>query len=256
MKPSSLPCYFRLRSFCLFLAFVTCAGPMPLRAQPADKIAPAFRVISMVGSRNDLKYEVAPDKPLVSVPLAQSVSRLHPAPANGRLELFREIPPPPDAPPGTRPVRQILLTVSLPPETAQTLIVALPTGRGRGDPLIARVLPDDPRRHRAGTVEAVNLSRFQTAVALDDTNHILNVSESRILPMGQGRLRVLVQAAVQKNSRWQPAFRAEQRVPAGVRGFLFVSDYIPDPDYEADPLPPPALVRILMEAAPPPPPGI
>lgn len=237
-----------LRSLPL-LALIGVSFPC-LRAAPPAGVERSFRLISQVGSRLDLKYEVSRTLPPVSISLSQAVSRAYPAPAGGRLELFREIPPPPDSPPGTKAVRQIILSTRLPDDALRCLLVTLPTGSKPGDPLTARVLPDGPDRHPAGTMLVVNLSRFQTAVKLGDDTQQFAVGEARLLPLAQGKLRVSVQAAVQKDGQWQPAARTARRIVEGVRGFLFISDYLPDPDYPADPEPSPALVRIFTEVAP------
>ncbi len=238
----------------LFL-FVAAVGffAASLRAQLPEPPAATFRIFSLIGSRTDLKYEPVPGKPPEPLHLFQAVSRAYPVPRNGRLELFREIPPPPDAPPGTPPKREIILTAQFPSDAKQSLVITFPAGKNARGALTARVLPDDPARHLARTVQVLNLSRFPTSVAIGADHSDFAVAESRIVPITEGRLRILVQAAIKKDAQWESVYRAERRIGAKLRGFVFICDFMQDPDYDTDPQPPPVLVKSFFEPAPEPP---
>ncbi|MET0261828.1 MAG: hypothetical protein ABW223_02935 [Rariglobus sp.] len=224
-----------------------------LRAQLPEPPAATFRILSLIGSRTDLKYEPVYGKPPEPLHLFQAVSRAYPLPRNGRLELFREIPPPPDAPRGTPHKREIFLTAQIPAGAKQSLVIVWPAGKNVRGPLSARVLPDDPARHLARSVQVLNLSRFPSSVALGAEHFDFAAGESRLVPITEGRLRILVQAAIKKDTQWESVYRAERRIGEKLRGFIFVCDFMQDPDYDTDPQPPPVLVKSFFEPAPEPP---
>ena len=209
-----------LRPLAFLPVFLVCAILPSPRATAEPAATRTFRILSLVGSRLDLNYEPSRNQPTVSISLSQAVSSAYAAPADGRLEFFRELPPPPDAPPGTKPTRQVLLATRFPADASRCLIALQPAGPGRSDPLIARVLPDDAGQHPAGTMRIINLSHFQTAVKLGDDTYVFAPDENRLAPLAKGKLRVSVQTAVQTGGSWQSVARTARRVEQNVRGFM------------------------------------
>lgn len=218
------------------------------RAQPVEQPA-TFRVISSVGSYGELFYDasIGGKRKPVAITLNQSLSAPLAWPAKSPLEIYRLVPPPPGAPEGSKPTRQIVVSIPLPAEN-DPIVVTFPTSDDRLAPLAAHIVPPTPDTHKAGTVKVINFSKFNTAVGMDARNDTLKPGGISVFPTGTGR--VLFQVAVGKGNNWASAFRGERRLSPKVRGYVFVFNYVDDPDYGREPTPPPATVKTFFEVSP------
>ncbi len=241
-----------MKLFLFFASLLALSVASPAAAQGSSVPAPlTFRIISACGSRGDLLYDLKNGsgvKTQVKVTLNQSLSAPYPRPSGDKLVLYREVPPPPDAPAGTPPTRQTIVTAELPSGLPDCIVVTVPRTTDRLGPLASRVIPGTPETHQAGTVKLINFSEHETAVALDERTITLPPGSIQITKFDAGR--ILVQVAVQKAQGWTPAFRGERLSSPAVRGYIFIFNYMEDPDYGPDPTPPPALVNTLFEVTP------
>lgn len=236
----------------LLLALIVFCLPGVSSAQNTntDGPPPTFRIISACGSYTGLMYDmkVGGKKITVPVTLNQSLSVPLPRPPNSTLELYRVAPPPPGSPPGATFSRAIMAKVDLSSYQSDFIIVTFPSSEARNAPLHARIVPAASDSHVAGTLRLVNFSNAPAGVAIGETQHILQPGDSGLISCGAGR--ALLQVAVKKQDGWVSAFRGERRMAAQLRGYVFVFNYMVDPDYGADALPPPATVKTFFEASP------
>ena len=211
-----------------------------------------FRVISAVGSFHGVKYDIKKTpsaSTTVTITINQVLSEPYKRPAAGaELEFYREIPPPPEKP-ESKPIRVSLFTVKFPAGATESIIVLFPTSKDRKAPLRAQIFGCDPL-HKAGMIQLINYSSTPAATGIGDVNITLEPGQTLMVPAGAANGRILVQTAIQKGGRWIPAFRGERRVAQSVRGFIFIFDYMDDPDYGPEIQPPPALTKIIFEPSP------
>ena len=165
--------------------------------------------------------------------------------------LYRERPLPANAAPGTKPAREPVADIPLPPNLRRALVVLI---RGSDGTHTARVIEDDPAAHPAGQLKLINCSKLAAAVGLDRRQYALAPGESTQADWGKGG--VLVQVAAHKDAKWQIAFRKERLAQVHARGYVVIFDYTPDPSMTEDPAaPPPATIRFFNEVVPPKPPA-
>lgn len=234
-----------------FILLILLAQVGPAFAQaPPEEPPPTFRILSACGSYGGLYYDVDFYGTLKSMPinLNQSLSSPQAWPVDGKLVIYRLIPPPAGAPPETLPTRQIVLQSDLLKDDITTIVVTFPTTDDRRGPLRPFLVPDTPKKHKVGTIKIINFSSHQAMVALDEDVKQLASGDIDIMKAVEGR--VLVRVGVNKGQGWQVAFRGERRISPQLRGYIFVFNYMVDPDYGVDPTPPPALAKIYFEVSP------
>lgn len=211
---------------------------------PAPETARTFRVFSAVGRFSDLKFDNGPGKTtrieVVGKPLDE-----YTVPGKGTLSLYREVPPPPEAPAGSPPRKKVVAQVTIPATQVRTLVVLIPENDGV---FRAYALDDGPARHHAGTIRLINLSRLGAAVALSDTPYTLPVGAPELIAPFDGGA-ILIRVAVQNHNNWVPAFRMEGVARPTLRSYGFIFDFMDDPGVDHGGMPPPALVRLFTEAA-------
>lgn len=231
----------------LFTLLLFCLGAVAAHAEPAG---PTFRIISAFGSYTGLFYDQTAGSPktAVAVNLNQGLSHRYPRPAGTKLELYRIVPPPPDSPAGTKPVRQVVVSATLPAGQPDCIVVTLPSSLDPLAPLQSHVIPGDADSHKAGTVKVINFSNLNAAVAVDEANRLVGAGATSLFKVRPGC--VLLQAAVQQGEGWASAFRGERLLAASLRGYVFIFDYRVDPDYGPVPQPPPAVVKTFFEVSP------
>ncbi|MDF3058518.1 MAG: hypothetical protein K0R17_2733 [Rariglobus sp.] len=239
--------------FCSSLTFAFFAALATLAAQtgpvaPAVDESTTFRIMTTVGSATDLRFDPRPGTEPVPLMITRSPSKRYSRPPGDKLVLYRLLPVPPDAPAGTKPVKDIAAEIPLPAEQVALIIVVAPLPNEK---LAAKVLTDDSKKHPAGALRIINLSDMPAMVALNETRHEAAPASSMIVPQGTGG--ILVQVAVANTGGWSLAFRKERLARPELHSYGFIFNYAPDPELGLDPTPPPAIVRIISEKAPAPP---
>lgn len=214
----------------------------------AAEAARTFRIMTVASYVAGLKYEPGAGKKAVALSINAQLFTTYAIPAGNDLVLFKEIPPPPDAPPHTPPTRQIVAEAKLPLVTPRVLVVLMPDGPERFRMVM---IDDDPAAHPAGRVRLINFSNLKAAVRFNHAQHELAPGDSVLDDWTKGG--VLVQVAAMKNGQWKIAFRKERLIHANTRGYGFIFDYVADPSMDEDSNnPPPATVRFFADYVPPP----
>lgn len=237
------------RFFLLFTGMVFACLPLAAQTtQPTAAPVRTFRILSVVRSYPDLKLDVGPSR-TIRVDIQRNLSDAYPCPTGATLALYREIPPPPDAPSGTPPKKEVVVQAALPAGLKRAIVIVAPDAH---DKLSAVVLDDDPEKHAQGVLRMINLSHLQAALMINTENYTLEAGASKLMPYTSGN--VLIRMAVQTaGSQWALAYSKERIARPNVRAYGLIFDYQPDPEVEGDGPPPPALVRFFTERVPPPP---
>lgn len=207
--------------------------------------ARTFRIFSIVGSFTDFKYEPKRGAEPIRLGIGPLPTRAYTAPVGSDLIIYRETPPPPEAPPGTKPTRSIVAQVDLPASLPRSLIIVAPLADGT---FATRVIDDDPAQHPAGTLRLVNLSAFPASVALDRDAHPIEAGASSIVAYGSGGK--LVQLAVQQKGAWTISYSEEHMSRPELHAYGFIFNYAPAPDLKPDPQAAPAIFRLFMDPLP------
>jgi len=198
------------------------------RPAPATPVAPAtFRLIAINSSLSDVFYEPAPGKDPVPLTVRKSPTKDYPRPTAPTLEIFRLIPPPPDAPKGTKPTRQIVATAKLGTNESSLVILS----QSGADSFASLVVPDDAKTHPAGTLRVVNLSKRPVGVALDDTVTELASKSSKLLKIGAGQKIFKLRFAHNGAGAWDGFWDQSILFYPEVRTFAFIHDIpgVPEP---------------------------
>lgn len=228
-----------------FLSTVVFSASLTAQS-PAPENVRTFRIFSAVGRFPDLKFDNGPGK-TIPVEITSKPLDEYTVPGKGSISLYREVPPPADAPAGTPSRKHVVAQVTIPAAQTRTLVALIPEKDGL---FRAYALDDGPARHHAGTIRLVNLSRLGAAVALSDTPYTLPVGSPELIAPFDGGA-ILIRVAVQNQNNWVPAFRMEGVARPTLRSYGFIFDFMEDPDVDHGGMPPPAIVRLFTEAAPP-----
>jgi hypothetical protein len=206
---------------------------------PTDR---TFRIFSVVHSFPDLRLDVSGSR-TIRVDIQRNLSDAYPCPTGATLALYREIPPPSDAPAGTPPRKEMMLQAALPADLPRVIVIVAP---GRNDQLSAIVLDDNPAKHARGELRMVNLSRQQAALMINSQSYSLDSGASKLMPYTSGNVLIRM-AVLTAGSQWALAYSKERIARPDVRAYGFIFDYMADPEVEGDGAPPPALVRFFTE---------
>ncbi len=243
-----------IRFLALGISLLVCAlTGLDAQSTPAADPPPAtFRLLSTLGSRTDLKYEPVRGQPPVNLVLSRSLSVPHLRPANGLLRAFRELPLPPDAPPGSRPERQTIFEVRLPPDEPSCLVITQPAGGDPASPFLdARVFSDNPEQHGPGRLLVINLSDVTVALAIDQKNEEFPSGKTTYMQLPNGGGHVVCRAAAaDKRGDWTLYYKGEHRLSPYHRGYLIITNYLTEPGALRDPKPPPVRQQLFFEFDP------
>ncbi|MFH1497332.1 MAG: hypothetical protein ABII82_05845 [Verrucomicrobiota bacterium] len=192
-------------------------------AQP-DAPERTFRIFSVGGTFDDLRFDPAPGRNALKLLVAPSPSESHPAPASGKLVLYRELPMPADAPPGAKPKQEEAVRVDIPSGWNRSLIIIAAAPERR---FTAKVINDDFEKHPAGVLRALNFSSFQAGLRLNQDTHLIDMGDEALLPFSSGA--VLVQVAVGKEGKWELILSRERATAPRRHSYLFIFDNTPPP---------------------------
>ena len=216
----------------------------PLSAQPSSggPLIPArtFRVICGGNwQAPSIKYDLN-SRP-VTLEVERALSQPYVCPS-GNLVLYNEIPPPPDATPGTPPRKQVLATLPMASEQTRFLVVLTPDQTGK---ISFKIVSDDVEKHPAGTLRILNFSDFAAAVALNSDQYTVPQDSSNVvMPFASGG--TLIQSAIQKDGKWIPTYRRERIARPRLHSYGFVFNFISEIGAQ-DVGPPPTAFMLIGE---------
>lgn len=236
----------------IFLRFLTCLSgfaffyPASVLAQSLPPAPHAvFRLFSSSGWHQDLKFDPGASGKPIAVSAGDRPGQSYPLPSSGRIVLYRELPVPPDALPGTLPKKQIVAQITVPERQLSTLVALVPQPEKT---FVAHMVDDDPVKKEGGTMRLVNCSTLPAMVGLGDDIHQLRVGETKVVPYRNGA--TLIRMAVPQNAGWISAFNLERIARPKQFSYGFVFNYVPDPDEPVPGPPPVAVFRLITETLP------
>lgn len=168
----------------------------------------------------------------------------HPLPNSKTLELYNWIPVPPDAPEGTKPIKNILAQIAL--KNAKYQFVILTKNKSNeGFPLAGFSFEDLDEEHGAGQARLINLSRFKVAMAMEENRVIAKprTTESMV-EFAPGMTDIVVAIEVNENGRWGKVRGNKLRLSDKVRVYAIVYDFPPSLEF-----PEPVRVNMFTERA-------
>lgn len=214
---------------------------------PDQRRARSFRLISVDEVYDDLYYaRKGVAVRLFATPAA--VSRPQVAPTEKTLTLFRQTPPPADAPAGTPPTRTVVAEIAYPANLAEGLVILGSAGENAPLPVAGVALPDLPKLHTPGTARLINLSSLQAALGLNnDVASAAPQATQSVVSFSPGvtELKVAVQG---RNGGWAPVVSSQCNLMEGLRIYAVLVDA--PPQFEAAP---PARAIVIYEYHRPPP---
>lgn len=205
--------------------------------------SPSLRTFRVINGGNwqshPIKYDLNARPVLIEA--ERALSQPYACPAD-KLVLYNEIPPPPDAKPGTLPRKQILATLSLASDQMRFLVVLVPDLAGK---ISFTAVPDAVDKHPAGTLRILNFSDYPAAVAINTQQYMVPLgSNDVIIPFASGG--TLIQSAIQKSGKWIPTYRRERIARPRLHSYGFVFNFISEVDAK-DTLPPPTTFTLIGE---------
>lgn len=212
-------------------------------AQPAAAPKPPaiFRTLALGSNVSDLFYDSL-GKPVPITAGASGFSAPHLAPKNGRLELYRELPP---ATPEGKPRRTIVATLQL--GEGGPYLVFMVTGQQSPSQTNALVVDDSWEEHPARTMRVFNFSQRRALVKVGETVSEIAPSQSRLFTWPDGN-QARLQVATREAGGWVLRAGGPQLTPPHSRSSVILLDQQPSEDR---PVTDELLVRNLIDSEPP-----
>ncbi|HSI07950.1 MAG: hypothetical protein ACAH89_00910 [Rariglobus sp.] len=235
----------------LIFSLVAFLIALPASAQPDAAQIRTFRLTATGGVYTDLFYDVKGNKTAVFAGM-KGLSTPYACPTGGTLSFYREVPPPPDSPPNTKPTKQVVAEVTLPVAYKQSIVVLAPAPTPAPTPvpaaadapaplpIIGVAIEELPKEHTIGTFRVINLSTHPVAFALGDNVVPLAPQASSIVPFSPGPTDVKV--AVRVGNPWRRVHYSERRLDANLRAYCVVIDSKSDDEFT-----PPAQALLLLD---------
>lgn len=171
-------------------------------------------------------------------------SQEHTLPNSKTLELYNWIPVPPDAPEGTKPIKNILAQIAL-KNTKYQFVILTKNKTNEGFPLSGFSFEDLDEGHGAGQARLINLSRFKVAMAMEENRIIAKprTTES-IVEFAPGMVDIVVAIEINENGNWGKVSGNKLRLSDKVKVYAIVYDFPPSLEY-----PEPVRVNMFTERA-------
>jgi hypothetical protein len=201
-----------------------------------------FRVMSVVGTYSDLKYEREPGK-VAPIFFNKTLSTPLSLPTSNQLIVFREIPPPANAKPDTPPHREIVMQVTFPNDQDRFILIVSPT---ESNSLKGFIIKDDSASHPPGHVRVLNLSSYSAAFGLNSTTHALAPSQENTTPYPLKNNYLQIAIAPPNTQSWEIIYQRERICHPGMRLYIFMFNFMDDP-LEPTLETPAAIVRVFSE---------
>ncbi|MBW8781515.1 MAG: hypothetical protein JF599_06480 [Verrucomicrobia bacterium] len=181
----------------------------------------SFRLLNTKGVLEDLVFDLNGKKiPVFST--TTSLSQPYPCPATSSLVLYRETPPPPSAPPGTKPVKTIVAEVKIQKQFLHSIVVLTPLSEESSATFQGMAFEDLPKEHKPGTFRLINLSSLPAALSLNRQVTPAAAGQSIITPYELNEGILQIKLAVQRGNRWSQAIGSERHMGPNMRAFGIV----------------------------------
>lgn len=221
--------------FILLLSFALCCALGTASAQPANPDADmegpdserqaerrSIRFYCMGENLPQVFFEPRNNQEIQIRGATGSLSAPYPMPTDRQLAIYRKIQPPPAAPAGTKPARQILASVKIPSGCAKAIVLLFPAGDVKTGTLRAVVFEDSYQRHPRQSVRLFNLSAAEVGLKLGGERMSVLPAQNGVLRWTAGQENVISwQIASHKGDSWVLASAQERAVRPNLRAFMF-----------------------------------
>ena len=199
------------------------ATPPAAESEPKPEAgAHTVRFYCLGSQMPQLFYEVKKKQPLQIVGACGSLSKPMPMPTDQVLDIYRTILPPPAAPPGTEPLKQVLASVRMPAGFAQAIILLLPAGDAKTGTLRAAAFGDSYQTHPRQTVRVFNLSALEVGLKIGASLQSFPAGQNGIMPWVGGEENVVAYRIVYRHGGdWVLAGANERAARPNLRAFMF-----------------------------------
>lgn len=183
---------------------------------------------------DDIKYQTKEGE--VDIKLGSSrLSRAYTLPQSQKLELYRWLPVPPDAPEGTKPEKQILAQIPLAHGEKQIVFTKLILERDAPYPIHGIAVDDLDENHLPGQARLINLSSFSGAMALEEERAKASPKTSdTIFQFAPGMTDIIIAIEINNNGKWAQTFSNRLRLNEKVKVYALIYNHPPTDD---NPLP-------------------
>jgi len=208
-------------------ALLLWAGKAANAQTSPDGLAPVtFSTLALGRSITDLFYEDQ-GKPRPLHAYAGGLSSPYQKPKNGKLSIFRLVPPtPPETEPKRVPVASALLGNEGP---YLVLLTTADENAPQPGSVTAEVLDDSWATHPPMTFRVINFSKRNTAVQLANTNQIIPSRKSHIFPLQGKEYDFDFKVAALEGNGWVLRIISPQSIIPRTRATVVISDPIPTP---------------------------
>lgn len=163
-----------------------------------------------------------------SVPLlagSLNLSPFYPAPDDGHLVIYRELPA---IPPETKPRKLVVAETRLVP-TGPSLVMLAATIQAGSPGVTALTVNDAWDAQPADTVRVFNFSRRRTAIQLESATVELATAQSRVLPLAPDSRIADLKIAVWEKEAWQLESANPPAIIPRTRLVIVITDLEPTP---------------------------
>jgi len=191
--------------------------------------ARTIRFYCLADSMPQYFYDVRKNEQTAIGSASGSLSLPHPMPADRVLEVYRVIPPPPEAPVGTKPLKQIMGTSKIPAGFSKAIVLLLPEGGSKAETLRVAAFGDSYRIHPRGMVRVFNLAPWEISLKVGDSTNRFKPGQEAIVPWSDRTSNVVVfQTCVRSGDAWRILGTNELATRPNLRAFMFAYQGIPD----------------------------
>ena len=215
----------------LWLTVGSVVAQEPTEDAPAEG-ARTIRFYCMGNDQPQFFYEPKKKQKIEIGNSCGSLSSPHPMPTDRVLEIYRLIQPPPDAPVGTKPQKQILATTRIPDGFSKAIVLLFPAGDAKTGTLRVAAFGDSYQLHPKGTVRVFNLAPVEVGLEVGSSKSSFKPGQEGVMPwVGSTPNVVFFQTSVRDGEGWRMLGNNELATRPNLRAFMFA--YLTGPEVQS-----------------------
>lgn len=218
---------FLIPASLLLASGIACAQE-PAPEAPAEG-ARTIRFYSLANDLPEFFYEPKKDEPIGIGGACGALSHPYPMPTKRVLEIYRKVMPPPNAPAGTKPLKEILATAKLPDGFSKVIVLLFPEGDSKTGTLRIAAFGDSYQLHPKGTVRVFNLAPSEISLKVGSVTNRFQPGQEAVMPwLGSTPNVVVFQTSVRSGEAWRILGTNELATRPNLRAFMFAYLAVPD----------------------------
>ena len=214
--------------------------PVAVFAQAEDAHVRTFRILNFLQPAEGLLFDAGRQKTSIN---AYSCDLSAPYPClQSKLSIYREVPPPATAVPGTSPTREEVVAVDIPQNYLKSIVILAPVSPDNPKLGKAWVMEDRPQSRPPGSLFIYNISSLPMAMGINKKVAQVAPGETSMLTYGPLNGAVHLIQAVQYQNAWATVMNQDRLVDSTTRLLGVVIDAKPEHADE-----PPAKGTVIFE---------